>query len=131
MTNYEHYKERIEKLTRVGLRIAIDKNTNEICTCNGFVCHRCKFGPNSVCGEKTLKWADAEYIESEEQVDWSKVPVDTPIWVKDEGSLFWYKRHFAEYKDGNVCVFADGQTSWTTSDDGIYAWKYAKLAEVE
>lgn len=128
MTNYEHYKKRIEKFTRVGLRIAIDKDTNEICTCNGFACHRCKFGSSSVCGEKTLKWADAEYIEP--SVKWSKVPVDTPILVRrDIVDDEWHKMHFAKYDNDHVYVWANGQTSYT--GDKTEWWFYAKLAEVD
>lgn len=38
MTNYEFYKNEIEKLTRMGLRIAIEEDTKEICTCADIHC---------------------------------------------------------------------------------------------
>ena len=80
MTNYENRREEIEPLTRMGIRVAIEKETNEIRACDGFTCDKCLFGPNYNCAKRAIEWADAEYIEP--QVDWSKVAVDTPILVK-------------------------------------------------
>ena len=39
------------------------------------------------------------------------VKVDTPIWVKRDGS--WTKRHFAYAKGGRVYAWIDGKTSFT------------------
>lgn len=44
-------------------------------------------------------------------VDWSKVAVDTPIFVKYNGQDI--HRHFAHYKDNRVYFYPDGKTSWT------------------
>lgn len=43
--------------------------------------------------------------------DWSKVAVDTPIFVKYDGQ--YIHRHFAHYKDNRVYFYPDGKTSWT------------------
>lgn len=129
MTNYEHYKSEIEKIVRLGWRIAVSKNGKPY-ACNELNCNDC-ITDNGDCYQTVSKWADSKYIESEEQVDWSKVPVDTPILVRDNVNHFWDKRHFAEYYDGKVYAFINGATYWTTSDDDIYAWKYVKLSEVE
>lgn len=65
--------------------------------------------------------------EFEENIDWSKVPVDTKVLVSDNGNT-WYKRHFAKYENGSVHVFPDGRSSFTTEEsDIIYPWKYAKI----
>ena len=52
------------------------------------------------------------------KVDWSKVPVDTKVYVYREGIK--YRRYFAHYKDDTVYVWANGCTSWsgphTTAD---------------
>lgn len=64
-------------------------------------------------------------------VDWSKVPVDTKIYVKERKNDIWEKRHFSHYtSDGKVHAFCDGTTSFT-ADNGTVCWEYAKLAEVE
>lgn len=67
----------------------------------------------------------AEYLGI---VDWSKVAVDTPILVRNNGCV-WTRRYFAEYKNGKVRTYSDGATSWS-SDGRMGSWKYAKLAEV-
>lgn len=128
MTNYEHYREQIEKLARMGRIVAIDKETNEICACNGFECSKCLFGPSYDCHKKALEWADAEYIEP--GVDWSKVPVDTPVLVKVYSNGNWVRRYFAKYQNGCVYTFGNGTTSWSSNNEGTTSWNYAKLAEV-
>ena len=64
----------------------------------------------------------------EEQVDWSKVEVDTPILVSNNGTS-WIKRHFAKYENGIVFGFGDGQTFWTGNSFNIIEYKYAKLGD--
>ena len=71
---------------------------------------------------------DKEVIEPE--IDWSKVPVDTKLLVREHGSQVWFNRYFARYGDGKVYVFREGKTSW--SDNGLNCeetWDFAKLAE--
>ena len=73
-------------------------------------------------------------MEYEPPVDWSKVPVDTKIYVKDYKNDLWEKRHFSHYtSDGKVCAFRSGTTSFTADDGNVKAkcWNYAKLAEAE
>lgn len=60
-------------------------------------------------------------------VDWSKVAVDTPILVRSSIEEDWNRRHFAKYKDGKVCAWSYGKTSW--SGERFIAWEHAKLAE--
>lgn len=69
--------------------------------------------------------------ETEPEVDWSKVAVDTPILVKDSiEENVWCKRHFADYKNGKVQAWDNGRTSFTAG--GIKSsWYYAKLVEVK
>ena len=69
-------------------------------------------------------------LEFEEVIDWSKVPVDTKLLVSSDGKD-WYRRHFAEYKDGKVYCFNSGTTSFTAQGSefpsGKVSWEYAKL----
>ena len=129
MTNYEHYKEQIKRFTRMGQKVAINKDTNEIIPCADIGCVGCLFGAYDSCTKKSMAWADAEYIE--QKVDWPKVAVDTPILVKQLRHNDWSRRYFSHYdnKNGLVCAFSDGKTSWTGQDDWK-SWNYAKLAEV-
>ena len=69
--------------------------------------------------------------KSEVGVDWSKVAVDTPILVSNNGK-YWYKRYFAKYENGKVCAFSQGTTSWSNNNGTpLCGWEYAKLAESE
>ena len=83
-----------------------------------------------VCNSLTTLWLLEDYEEPE--TDWSKVEVDTPIWVRDSENAEWLKKYFAKYKDGIVYVWNLGRTSWSaTNDKDVSAWPYAKLAESE
>lgn len=80
----------------------------------------------STCFEEKDQLIDiGEYLGI---VDWSKVAVDTPILVRNNGCV-WTKRYFAEYKNGKVRTYFNGATSWS-SDGRMGSWEYAKLAEV-
>ena len=81
------------------------------------------------CRMLQVLWLLEDYKEPE--VDWSKVEVDTPILVRDreDATIPWVRRYFAEY-DGKFVYAWDGRcTSW--SEEYTTGWKYAKLAETE
>lgn len=74
------------------------------------------------------------YIDIAEElgiVDWSKVSVDTPILVSNDGKN-WFNRYFSSFDGVNVMAWEYGATSWSVdnADDEVYRWEYAKLAEV-
>lgn len=126
MTNFEHYKEQIEKITRLGLTFGINNNTGKVDGCSHITCTACKFFGG--CSNKKLKWADEEYIEPVN--DWSNIPIDTKVLVSDNGE-FWYNYYFAGVdKEGRPRVWHDGATSWSIR--GLpkrNTYKYTKLVE--
>lgn len=62
-------------------------------------------------------------------VDWSKVAVDTPIFVRNSIEEIWKCRYFAMYENGEVYAWQLGRTSWSNViKNSPIAWKYAKLA---
>ena len=64
----------------------------------------------------------------EPPVDWSKVPVDAEVLVRNNVRQKWLRSHFAGFHDGLVETWAMGTTSWTSA--GLKdQWKCAKLAE--
>lgn len=97
MTNYEYYKEQIERITRLGRMVAINATTGEIVCCGETSCNECLFQGSDVtsCPQNAFEWADKEYKEPE--VDWSEVPIDTPVLVSDDKQT-WRHGHFAGKK---------------------------------
>nr|DAZ79580.1 MAG TPA: putative AdoMet-dependent methyltransferase [Caudoviricetes sp.] len=127
MTNREKFAEQILDIACGGSKIAVNKATLEPTACYKLTCKDCLFGlsnPDS-CTSAREKWANSEYVEP--PVDWSKVAVDTPILVTDNGDYKWIKRYFAKYENGIVYAWSNGTTSW--SGDRCTPWKLAKLPE--
>lgn len=133
MTNGEFYKDEL-KVIKKGVtedllidKIAVNKQ-GQPKYCRTQPCADCIF--NGHCAlEAKKQWLKQEHVE---QVDWSKVKVDTPILVKNTEKEEWKKRHFARFKNGKVYAWYDGLTSWSTAgEDDVNFWKYAKLAERE
>ena len=128
MLNKEKYaKEILDILCQDGVNPAVIDNIPVKCL--GTECHSCQFY-DTYCVGAFVKWANSEYKERE--IDWSKVPVDTPIYVWDnyEDKIYKKKRYFAEYDTNNdkIIAFTEGQTSWT-SDQNIMVWDNAKIKE--
>lgn len=124
MTNYEIYKEEIRQLSLNGSRFCNDFVIPKMLgpmgrDCNGTFC--------SVCNMRFSAWLMEEYKEPD--VDWSKVPVDTKIYISASRGKNWVPRYFAKYENGKVYAWNNGATSWTTDD--MYGWDYAKLTEDE
>ena len=121
MKNYEIYEDEIRKF----------KDGN---FCEEFIIPHilksdsCAYLSCSDCGRRQMLWFIEEYEEPE--VDWANVEVDTPILVRNSEYGEWFKRHFAEYKNGKVYTWDNGYTSWTACGY-MGAWNYAKLTEDE
>ena len=92
----------------------------------------CEDGKCCECSMLFAIWLDEEYEEPE--VDWSKVPVDTLVRVRDLGNQEWILRYFKGIDDSNPVVrfvtWADGKTS-VTSDGGYTHWAFCELVEDE
>lgn len=131
MTNREKYAEQILDIACIGELLAIGKNTMKLVSCADILCEDCYFGMDvdKKCGDACKEWCESEYVEP--QIDWIKVPVDTPILVRDSQDDEWLHRHFARFEDGVVYAWDNGKTSWSllSLDKVDWNWKYAKLAE--
>lgn len=127
MTNYEKNKTQLDMYAVADISWGMDKD-GKIFVCDS--CTDCIFRKNILaevsCNRKKLQWLQQEYKEPE--VDWSKVPIDTPILVR-VGEKEWQERHFAGYMFGKVGVFNSGSTS--ENFNSILFWDLAKLAEQE
>ena len=128
MLNKEKFKDEIMEIVCNGEHFAL-KN-GEVMGCCDTRCQDCDFGNDlhHGCTLSRKNWANSEY---EEYVDWSKIPVDTKILVRDSESYMWRAAHFAYFMDGIVHAFFDGRTSFTGRGFATPGWKYAKLYKEE
>lgn len=123
MTNREKYAKEILNIACAGKRIAVKNGVP--CDCSATDCGECDLSQgDSHCSGELVEWCNSKYIEP--PVDWLKVPIDTPILVRDSENEKWIKRHFAKYEGGKVWAYRNGTTSWT--NNGIYCWTFEKLA---
>nr|DAF69849.1 MAG TPA: hypothetical protein [Caudoviricetes sp.] len=94
--------------------------------CVGVNCAWCKFLVDM--------WMDAEYEEPPKpETDWSKVPVDTLVRVRDLESQEWTLRYFKGIDDEDYAnrflAWVDGATSKTAYEE-YESWTYCELVEV-
>lgn len=64
-----------------------------------------------------------------EEIDWSKVPVDTKILVRDGEKEEFRRRYFSKYENGKIYAWESGRTSWNSDVDEVTCWEYAKVSE--
>lgn len=127
MTNREKYAEQIIDMALDSIEIAVDKE-GKLCDCNVILCSDCAWSGKSRCRERFKEWAEQEYVEP--PVDWSKVPVDTKVFVRDCDSAYWNHRYFAKFEDGKIFTWANGTTSFSAKGfDDVTWWNQGKLAE--
>ena len=133
MTNREKYAEQILDIACSGTRIAVKKNAMEPVPCQDIPCECCylRLKMGSRCDDACKEWCESEYVEP--QIDWSKVPVDTPILVRNDESGKWLRIYYSGVFMGDrVYAWKEGRDSWSAyKNPNKYAteWKYAKLAE--
>lgn len=80
MTHYESIDP--DKVKEIFAKFfAIDKRTGEIRTCSGLGCVDCLFHSVNSCRVGKMKWLDRPAIDWDKDIDWKKVPVNTPVLV--------------------------------------------------
>ena len=126
MTNREKYAEKIIDMAINNITIAVDEKGRP-CDCNEIRCADCMLNDRP-CKEMLKEWSGQKYVEP--PVDWSKVPVDTKVFVRDCDSAYWNNRYFAKFEDGKIFTWANGTTSFTAKGfDDVTWWNQGKLAE--
>jgi hypothetical protein len=109
-TNYEHYKDEIIKHCIINRQCAfLKKYILNSDSCTEYDCSYCK--------EKTLSWLEEPYKEPVVEIDWSKVPVDTPIIIKT--AVREIKSYFSHIDCYGIAYFDNGKTSWS-NDECVY-----------
>lgn len=132
MTNREKYAEQILDIALAGGSVAVDKKGN-MCRCTDIGCNNCIFAKTKTddkrsCEKRIKEWSEQEYVEP--PVDWSKVPVDTKVYVRDSDSEPWKPRYFAKFEDGKIFTWPNGATSFSNNSVSDFSWWIkGKLAE--
>lgn len=123
MTNREAYKDKLDGMLAMILAVAKGKPV----LCDDMSCRECDFKGRCM-GRKdaVLNWLNAEYQDP--SVDWSKVPIDTPVLASCDGER-WYRRYFAGVRDGKPETYDVGATSWSVDNKRTCVWKFVKLAD--
>ena len=130
VTAIEYFEKKKEILDSAGRRGGV---------CTGVDCVECPLysvsrGYTSCEAHQMIEPLEAvKYVmDYEIPVDWSKVPVDTKVLVRNNKDEEWIKRYFAKYEKGRIYCWHDGKTSFT-SDATIkkIGWNFAKLYERE
>ena len=126
ITMKEYMEKKLEMLNDLG-RIRSDSN------CIGVKCSDCPLSESNNktdcdCSVLELLYPEKAIeivMDYEPKVDWTKVPVDTKVLVKEYKDDDWVKRHFAKYENGRIYAYDGGKSSFTT--DTIVSWTYGKL----
>lgn len=63
MKNKERYAKEIVELACDGYRVAVDKRTDKIVSCEDIPCSKCLFFDNKDCDRRRREWAESDYIE--------------------------------------------------------------------
>lgn len=128
MTNYESVEpDKVKDIFAEAF--AVNKETGEVLKCFKLPCWLCLFRGNG-CGDARRKWLDQPVLDPEKDIDWSKVPVDTPVLVWSSGNCT-YNRYFSGIKDGRFGTYADGLTSWSSITGNIVYWPHCNLYRPE
>lgn len=106
MTNREKYAEELLNVACTGKKIAIDKQTMQIRSCESFPCVHCLLSGYNGCDVKLEEWAESEYVEPMRISKMDKAFLD---YIRDvynfvvrdeEGKLFIYSSKPYKNNDG-------------------------------
>jgi hypothetical protein len=135
-TNYEHYKDELIKLLFCGTRKEkcdfVRKNVLKI-----RYCYDLKISCVD-CLKKSEKWLNQPYEEPVIEIDWARVPVDTPVYVSNninppsKYNDCRYLKIFDKAYDIPFIVWSGGKTSFTSShENDVVHYQYCTLARPE
>lgn len=137
MKNREKFREQIVKAIKDGDSCDfMIKTVNPVYSdgweCNDFLCQRDEC---EACLKLFAFWLDEEYEEPPKpEVDWSKVPVDTLVRVRDGEDEEWLLRYFKGINDIHLRrryeAWESGATSKTANGEYL-CWNYCELVEDE
>lgn len=128
MKNREKYKNELINVIKMDGKLCGFVKNHDVCQ---------MFGNDSksyckmtcvTCGTALQLWLDEEYKEPPKpEVDWSKVPVDTLVRVRDAEDEEWLLRYFKGINDKHLRrkyeAWESGATSKTANGEYLF-WNY-------
>lgn len=132
MLNIEYWKDRLKALHAGNRFIAVSNGIPELC--GELECSKCDF-LNTDCSS-LYDWLCEEHkseIDWDNDIDWTKVPVEADVFVKNAGLYnVWCARKFAVYVPNSRCKYRtfDDEGGQRTSFS-LPAWVCCKLANPE
>lgn len=129
MKNKEKYAEELLEFCVLDNSFKITLNGIE--KCDHCDCSGCALRlQQGKCEDFRKEWLEQEYVEPE--IDWSKVPVDTPVIVTDSNGVS-INAYFYQYsKELELpLVFADGKSSWTSKDHKTEVYEKTRPASIK
>ena len=125
MKNYEKYKDEIKKCDGSNFcRDFVKPHILKSRSCANTSCDQCKM--------LQIIWLMEEYEEPE--VDWSKIPVDTLVRVREREDKEWILRYFKGINEDSLRhryeAWESGATS-KTAKGKYWCWNYCELVEDE
>ena len=70
-------------------------------------------------------------IWERDEIDWSKIPRDTKVYVRQNQEDGWELRYFTKYENNKFYTYSNGRTFWSDSFVDLEKWNYCELAETE
>lgn len=92
-----------------------------------------KFSKDEILDIMKVYDSNMKILWERKEIDWSKIPYDTKVLVRNNKDQTWEKRYFESYEFKKDCPFNTyimGQTYWSSNGEHA-AWKYCKLAKEE
>lgn len=74
---------------------------------------------------------DNNLIWERDEIDWTKVPIDTKVYVRNNNNDYWHKEYFASYSKDTWYTYLNGKTSWSNNSGSLACWNQCKLAETD
>lgn len=107
------------------------------CPCYNKNNENCNLLSDDLTNEEILKYIEVVEEWTKEhpiKIDWSKVPADTPVYVRqnktDEKICRYFAKYCPDYEKQPFQCYIDGKTSWSSNGLTTY-WVHCELAREE
>lgn len=134
MLNIEKYKNEIRRIINYGDGFAFSNGKIESCV--NTKCENCRFSGMNSCKTQKFDWLLEEHKEPREidwdkDIDWERVPVNTPVIVWNYGNKYGVQSAMFVAKRKLSGYFAFLPNKNKNDDFKILSWDHCKLANFD